>query len=121
MKILTRPPTPSLRRSKSDRLLGARISYTADLNGIKVTPQVRVSWQHEYLESGQSIDSRLGGGAVPVFTVTGPNLGRDSALISTGVSVQISPAVSAYADYHSQFGRTNYSSHSFVVGAQISF
>jgi len=101
--------------------LGAKIAYTATVKGIKVTPQVRVSWQHEYLDSTQSIGSQFDTGNSSVFTVRGPEIGRDSALVSAGVSVQITPAISVYAYYDGQLGRTNYTSNSVSGGMKIDF
>lgn len=101
--------------------LGAKIAYTSLMGGVKVTPQVRVSWQHEFLDSTQSIDSQFSSGNSPIFTVNGPEIGRDSALVSAGVNVQFSPVLSVYAYYDGQLGRTNYSSNSFTVGLKYDF
>lgn len=43
-----------------------------------------------------------------VFTVDGPEMGRDSALISAGVSVQLTPTLNIYGFYDGQVGRDNY-------------
>ena len=101
--------------------LGAKIAYAATLNGIKVTPQLRVSWQHEYLDSTQSISSQFASGAGSMFAVSGPLIGRDSALVSVGVNVQITPTISVYAYYDGQLGRANYSSNNVSGGMKIDF
>lgn len=101
--------------------LGAKISYTAMMGGMKVTPQVRVSWQHEFLDSTQSINSQFIPGNGPIFTVNGPEIGEDSALVSAGLSVQVSPALSVYAYYDGQLGRANYSSNNVTVGLKYDF
>lgn len=101
--------------------LGAKLSYSAMMGGMKVTPQVRVSWQHEFLDSTQSINSRFVPGNSPIFTVNGPEIGEDSALVSAGVSVQVTPALSVYAYYDGQLGRANYSSNSVTVGLKYDF
>jgi outer membrane autotransporter protein len=101
--------------------LGAKIAYTADVNGIKVTPQVRLSWQHEYLDSTQAMNSQFATGNSRTFTVSGPEIGRDSALISAGVNVQVSPTVNVYAYYDGQLGRNNYSSNSASIGLKVDF
>lgn len=101
--------------------LGARISYTTQLGGVRVTPQARITWQHEFMDSTQSMDASFASGPGPVFSVDGPEIGRDSALITAGVNVQISPTVSAYAFYSGQVGRTNYSSHNVTLGVRITF
>ncbi len=101
--------------------LGAKISYTAVMNGIKVTPQVRVSWQHEFLDSTQSMRSQFAYGNSPVFTVDGPEMGRDSALVSAGVNVQITPSLAVYGYYDGQIGRANYISNNVSCGLKYDF
>jgi outer membrane autotransporter protein len=101
--------------------LGLKIDYTATVKGIKITPQVRVSWQHEYLDSTQSIGSSFATAGSPVFAVSGPQMGRDSALVSAGVNVRFTPTISVYAYYDGQLGRTNYSSNSVTGGVKIDF
>ena len=101
--------------------LGAKISYTAVMNGIKVTPLVRVSWQHEFLDSTQSMRSQFAYGNSPVFTVDGPEMGRDSALVSAGVNVQITPSLAVYGYYDGQIGRANYISNNVSCGLKYDF
>lgn len=101
--------------------LGAKISYAAMMGGMKVTPQVRVSWQHEFLDSTQAINSQFIPGTSRLFTVNGPEIGRDSALVSAGLSLQVSPALSVYAYYDGQLGRSNYSSNSVTLGLKYDF
>ena len=110
---------PNQSQSSLRSNLGAKISYAAKFNGITVTPEARVSWQHEYLDSTQSIGSQLSGG--PVFTVNGPQVGRDSAQVGAGVSVQVSPTVSVYSYYDGQLGRRNFSSNTVSGGVKIDF
>ncbi|TDU71312.1 outer membrane autotransporter protein [Prosthecobacter fusiformis] len=101
--------------------LGAKISYVIPAGRVRITPQARVTWQHEFMDATQSIDSSFASGPGPVFTVDGPEMGRDSALVTAGVTVQFNPSVAAYAFYTGQLGRTNYDSHNVTVGVRISF
>lgn len=100
---------------------GVRVSYATQVGRMRLTPQARVSWQHEFLDSMQSIDSSFATGPGPVFSVNGPDIGRDSLRLSAGLHLQISPAVGAYLFYGSQIGRTNYNSHNVTLGVNISF
>lgn len=101
--------------------LGVRVSYSTEVGRMRLTPQARASWQHEFLDSMQSIDSSFVAGPGPVFSVNGPAIGRDSLRLSTGVHLQITPTVGAYLFYGGQFGRTNYTSHNVTLGMNISF
>jgi len=66
------------------------------------------------------VESSFVGGA-GVFTVTGPDLGRDSLLVDAGLSVQVNPALSVFAYYTGEIGRSNYSSNAVNGGFRISF
>jgi outer membrane autotransporter protein len=101
--------------------LGAKIVYTATIGGIKVTPQLRVSWQHGFLDNTQSIDSQFASGSSSMFTVSGPQMGRDSAMVSAGVNVQVTPTISVYTYYDGQLGRSNYSSNNVTGGVKVDF
>ncbi|WP_176159175.1 autotransporter family protein [Prosthecobacter debontii] len=101
--------------------LGARISYTIPAGRARIIPQARVTWQHEFMDATQSIESSFSGGPGPSFTVDGPEMGRDAAIVTAGLTVQFNPAVAAYAFYTGQLARSNYESHNVAVGVRISF
>ena len=101
--------------------LGGKIAYAAVFNGITITPQVRIAWQHEFLDSTQSIDSRFAGGSSPTFTVDGPHMDRDRAVLSAGISAQITPSVVIYGFYDGHIDGSEYSSNQFSAGVQINF
>ena len=42
-------------------------------------------------------------------------------MISAGVSVQLTPAITTYVNYDGQLGRDNYDSNAVTGGVQISF
>jgi outer membrane autotransporter protein len=99
--------------------LGLTLAYAADLNGIKVTPQVRIAWQHEFMDSTQSMDSRFIGGTGPTFTVSGPHMDRDRAVLSAGISAEITPSVTIYGFYDGLLGSSNYNSNQVSAGVKI--
>ncbi len=101
--------------------LGAKIAYAAVINGITITPQVRIAWQHEFLDSTQSMDSRFMGGSSPTFSVDGPHMDRDRAVLSAGISAQITPSVTIYGFYDGHIDSSAYTSNQFSAGVQIEF
>ncbi|OYV06823.1 MAG: hypothetical protein CFE26_04215 [Verrucomicrobiales bacterium VVV1] len=101
--------------------LGAKISYAAVVNGMKITPQLRIAWQHEFLDSTQSIDSRFATGTSPLFSVDGPRIGRDRAVISAGLGIQFTPSVSGYVFYDGLLGGSGYSSNTVSAGVKMDF
>ena len=54
-------------------------------------------------------------------TFFGPSEGHDSAVVSAGVSVQLTPTISTYVNYDGQLGRGNYDSNAVTGGVRISF
>ena len=101
--------------------VGVRAFYDAPVGGVTVRPEVRVAWQHEYSETSYALTSSfatLGGNA---FTVSGPNIGRDSLLVGAGVTVVWNNLLSTFIAYDGELARTNYESHSVSGGVKVAF
>ena len=99
--------------------MGLQASYSFRLGKIALKPQLRAQWQHEYLDAARSIGgSFLPGGA---FTVSGPEIGRDSLLLDAGLLAQLTARLGIYAFYTGDLGRENYTLHSVNGGVQFSF
>jgi outer membrane autotransporter protein len=86
-----------------------------------VRPELRAAWQHEYGDVAYPIDSQFASDAGGLFTVHGPTIGRNNALVSTGVAVLWNERLSAYIYYDGQLGRDNYDSHNVSGGLRVSF
>jgi outer membrane autotransporter protein len=113
-------PTQSQDSLRSD--LGVKVAYSVALdNGMVFTPQVRLAWQHEFLDSTQSIDSSFVSAPGSPFTVNGPAIDRDRALLSAGLNVQLTPTVNIYAYYDGQLGSSNVKSNSVTLGVMMEF
>lgn len=111
---------PSQNQNSLKTALGARASYTFNLCGVAIKPEVRAQWQHEYLDSTAALESQFAAGGT-AFTVNGPTIGRDSLLVDAGVSAQFTPALGVFAYYTGEIGRSNYSSNRVNGGFRISF
>lgn len=101
--------------------LGVKVAYSTKILGMEVTPQVRLAWQHEFLDSTQSMDSSFISVPGSMFTVDGPEIKRDRAMISAGLNVDVTQTVSIYAYYDGQLGSANSNSNSVTVGLNMSF
>jgi outer membrane autotransporter protein len=84
-------------------------------------PQVNAAWQHEFGATAYSVVSGFATGAGNNFTVTGPDIGRDSLLVGAGATVILSERVSTYLFYDGEVARTNYHSHNVSGGVRIAF
>jgi outer membrane autotransporter protein len=102
---------------------GVRVSYDlhAGTKGVIFRPEVRAAWLHEFSDQAYPINARLASGAGDVFTVFGPTIGRDAALVRAGMSVQLSPSWSIYAYYDGLLGRSNYDNNGASGGMSFGF
>lgn len=101
--------------------VGLKASYDWKVGGAIVRHEVRTVWQHEFGDKAYPIDSRFASGAGGIFTVHGPEIGRDSALIDAGFAVLWNERVSTYLYYDGQLGRANYTSHGISGDLRVSF
>ncbi len=101
--------------------LGGKIAYNADVNGMRISPQVRLAWQHEFLDSKQAMESSFVGGTGSTFIVHGPDMDKDRAILSAGLTVQITPTVSVYGFYDGHVGSSDYKSNQVTAGVKIDF
>jgi len=100
--------------------LGARVAYDWEFCGVKVTPEVRAQWLHEYLDATASIDSQFAAGG-DVFTTYGSKIGRNGLLLDAGLSVQVTPHCALYAYYTGDLARENYTAHAVNGGLRVQF
>jgi outer membrane autotransporter protein len=100
---------------------GLRVAYDIKAGNAIIRPEVRGGWQHEYGDRAYPIDARLASGAGDVFTVWGPAIGRDSAVVDAGIAVQWSSRFSTYIYYDGVLGRSNYDNNAVSGGLRISF
>jgi outer membrane autotransporter protein len=108
--------------SESERTaFGAKASYDWKIGHITFIPQVSAAWQHELGDTAYSTVASLASGAGNSFTVTGPEIGRDSLLIGAGATVILSERFSTYIYYDGEFGRSNYLSNNVTAGVRITF
>jgi len=100
---------------------GFKASYDWKVGGVVIKPEVRAAWQHEYGDAAYALDSSFANGAGSTFTVNGPQLGRDSALLGAGFAIQCSERCSTYFYYDGELGRKNYQSTNVTGGLRVAF
>jgi outer membrane autotransporter protein len=101
--------------------VGFRLFYQWQVGKILLEPSIRAAWEHEYLYSALPITAGFAGTPGPSATFFGPNEGRDSAIVSAGISALWTPTLTTYVYYDGQLGRGNYSSNAVTGGVRISF
>jgi outer membrane autotransporter protein len=100
---------------------GMRASYDWKIGPVRLVPELRLAWQHEYGEPEYALISSFASGAGNSFTVHGPNIGRDSMLLGAGFAIQWSDRFSTYAYYDGELFRTNYLSNNVSAGFRVTF
>ena len=101
--------------------LGVKAGYDWQLGSVLVKPEIRLLWQHEYGDRSFDLDSRLANGGGGIFTVTDPEVGRDSLLLGLGTSVLWNPRTAAYLFYDGELYRKESEAHNISGGVRISF
>lgn len=99
---------------------GFKASYECKLGNILFKPELRAAWQHEFGDNVYSLDSSFAGSGGS-FTVSGPKIGRDSALLGAGFAIQCSERCSTYFYYDGELGRTNYHAANVSGGVRFAF
>ncbi len=101
--------------------VGFRAFYQWHLGKIALEPSLKAAWEHEYRYSALPITAGFAGIPGPTATFFGPNEGHDSAVVSAGVSVRLTPAITVYVNYDGQLGRGNYDSNAVTGGVRMTF
>jgi outer membrane autotransporter protein len=101
--------------------VGFRIFYQWQIGKVLLQPSLKAAWEHEYLYSALPITGGFAGIPGSSATFFGPSEGHDSAIISAGVSAQLTPALTVYVNYDGQLGRENYDSNAVTGGVRIGF
>ena len=103
--------------------LGFRVAHEQVMKpgeGLTVVPELRAAWRHDFGPSAYAIDSNFVG-CTDIFTVHGPWVGRDSAVVDLGLTAYCTPGLSAYIFYDGQFGRDNYNNNAISGGFRVAF
>jgi len=102
--------------------LGGRIAYTWNLNQkIALIPEVRMFWQHEFLNNPRTINASLDGGNGASFGYETTDPYRNSVFAGAGVTAQFGKNLSGSVFYNINFGSQTYQNNMVSAGLNISF
>lgn len=101
--------------------LGFKASYDWRVGGAIIKPEVRAAWQHEFGDDTFDVSSSFAGSANSGFTVRGPEIGRDSALLGGGFAILWNERTSTYVYYDGEIGRERYKAHNVSGGVRLAF
>jgi outer membrane autotransporter protein len=102
--------------------LGGRIAYTWNLNQkIALIPEVRMFWQHEFLNNPRNINASLDGGNGPSFDYESTDPYRNSVFAGAGITAQFGKNLSGSVFYNINFGSQTYQNNMVSAGLNFSF
>jgi autotransporter-associated beta strand protein/T5SS/PEP-CTERM-associated repeat protein len=102
--------------------LGGRIAYTWNLNQkIALIPEVRMFWQHEFLNNPRTINASLDGGSGASFGYETTDPYRNSVFAGAGVTAQFGKNLTGSVFYNINFGSQTYQNNMVSAGLNISF
>ncbi|MBV8813749.1 MAG: autotransporter outer membrane beta-barrel domain-containing protein [Verrucomicrobia bacterium] len=101
--------------------IGFRAFYRWQVGHVLLAPFIKATWEHEFKYSALPVTAGLADIPGPNETFLGPAEGHDSAVLSTGLSIQWTPAISTYVSYDGQLGRNRYNSNAVTGGIRFSW
>lgn len=101
--------------------LGVRVTSRMSVGAYgSVVPELRIGWNHEFLDTSQTIGGSLLGVPGSAFSSTGIDFGRDSALIGAGISADLNPNAKVFLDYDGKLS-AKLQEHSVSGGMRMRF
>ncbi len=102
--------------------IGGRIAYAWNVTEkIVIVPEVRMFWQHEFLNNPRNIGASLDGGNGAGFGYETSTPDRDSVFAGAGISAQFGERWSGYVYYNADFGRQDYIGQMISTGLNWKF
>jgi outer membrane autotransporter protein len=102
--------------------LGGRVAYTWNLNQkIALIPEVRMFWQHEFLNNARNINASLDGGNGASFDYETTDPYRNSVFAGAGVTAQFGKNLTGSVFYNINFGSQTYQNNMVSAGLNFSF
>jgi outer membrane autotransporter protein len=101
--------------------LGGSVRYTMCESGVRFTPHVEATWQHEFLDQARGLTSSFTAFSGGSFTARTADPSRDSALLDLGLDAQVDNAITVFGDYIVQAGQDDYFGQSLQAGVRINF
>jgi len=87
----------------------------------QILPELRLLWQHEFLQNPTGFSSRLEGGHGASFDTSTVSPNRDSVFAGAGVSVRIGERWNGNVFYNANFDQQDNISHMVSIGVGSKF
>ncbi len=100
--------------------LGARAALTWKVGATLFHPEIRVGWQHEWLDTAGTITAAFAQSPGSVFTATGTGFGRDSFVGGAGMTTSITSSTQLFLDYDAK-ANSGYTAQVISGGMRVQF
>lgn len=92
--------------------VGARLRTNVAMGSGVVTPELRASWQHEFLDKARDIRASFVDQSLPgTFTTTTAGAGTDFGIVGAGVSMSLAVRTQLTLGYDFKFGGHDFTAH----------
>lgn len=85
--------------------LAWRVAYRADFETVSILPEVRVSWNHEFLGTDEDFDAKLALPNADTYTCSIASTGDDYMSVGAGLTMMLGEVSTISLDYDMQFMR----------------
>ncbi|WP_137389778.1 autotransporter outer membrane beta-barrel domain-containing protein [Rhodoligotrophos defluvii] len=93
--------------------LGARLATQLPMGAAIIAPELRVAWQHEWLDRYQTASASFAAAPGSNFSVYSTREGRDFAVVGAGATIGFTEALDFTVDYDGRFN-SKHEDHSVV-------
>ncbi len=111
---------PSQNQSALSSELGTKMNWTWKFGEMDFQPRLGIAWEHQFQGYQDSLSAGLLD-AGETFSVQGPAMGQNAAVVEAEINIQFARGLSALLQYHGKFGQTLYDSQSFTGGMTVGF
>ena len=102
--------------------LGGRVAYTWELNQkIALIPELRMGWQHEFLNNPRNINAKLDGASGDAFNHETADPSRNSVFSAAGVTTQFGQNLSGSLFYNVNFDGQSFLNNIVSTGLNVAF
>jgi outer membrane protein OmpA-like peptidoglycan-associated protein len=100
--------------------LGIRASTRFQVGNGWLMPELRVAWQHEFLDQAQQITNAFAINPGSTFNIRGAVLSRESGVIGAGLTYTVSPSAKLFVDYDYK-ANSDFTAHMVSAGLRWTF
>ncbi|MDP2409276.1 MAG: autotransporter outer membrane beta-barrel domain-containing protein [Pseudolabrys sp.] len=102
----------SFRTESLRSTVGARFRYNVIMDRVAFTPELRASWQHEFLDKDRDIRASFLDSSLPgTFTTTAAGSGANFGTVGAGVSANVAERTQLSFGYDFKFGGHDFTAH----------